>query len=101
MLIPLLSALAFNNFTSLSSKEPDLFVSLDTHSQPQLGVESGWTESYPRLLADKNLWMGGMNNVQLVIILRWSKISNQRMKGFAELWSRSQAPVTLVNNHSS
>ncbi|KAL2000059.1 hypothetical protein VTN02DRAFT_3622 [Thermoascus thermophilus] len=48
----------FNSFTGPyihSSKEPDLFLRPDTHPLPRIVVESGWTESWPRLDADRDL----------------------------------------------
>jgi hypothetical protein len=38
-------------------------------------IESGWTES-SRLHADMRLWLiGGQPEVQVVIVLRWSKLT--------------------------
>lgn len=81
------------------------FISLDTNSQPQLEERMvrilAKTTEYSGVHSDKDLWLHGTSAVEVVIILTWSKISNQRVKGFAEVWSRVQAVITLVKNPSS
>ncbi|PGH37132.1 hypothetical protein GX50_00116 [[Emmonsia] crescens] len=84
----------FGGFTGVyqgSHKEPDFFFRADTNSFPSVVIESGWSESLPYLRADKDLWMNGSILVQLVILLKWSKISGGRVKGSAEIWRRNGA----------
>ncbi|RHZ43414.1 uncharacterized protein CDV56_101615 [Aspergillus thermomutatus] len=74
-----------------SSKEPDLYLRPDTSPLPLIIVESGWSESWPRLHADKDLWLNGSTDANLVILLKWSKLSRNRGKGIVEIWRRDPA----------
>ncbi|KAE8340327.1 hypothetical protein BDV24DRAFT_164535 [Aspergillus arachidicola] len=74
-----------------SSKEPDLFIRPDTHNHPLIVIESGWSESWPRLHADKSLWLDGTSEVNVVILLKWSKLTHNRVKATAEIWRRGGA----------
>ncbi|KAJ9194545.1 hypothetical protein DTO164E3_7212 [Paecilomyces variotii] len=50
------------NFTGTyagSAKEPDWFMRPDSAQFPIVVIESGWSESHPNLLRDKDLWMNG------------------------------------------
>jgi hypothetical protein len=88
----------FDGFTgsyTLSSKEPDLFVRPDSNNLPLVVVESGWSESFPRLRADKDLWLNGSTQVNVVIILKWYLISQNRVKGTAEVWRRGAGGLTV------
>ncbi|KAE8306439.1 hypothetical protein BDV41DRAFT_569939 [Aspergillus transmontanensis] len=74
----------FDSFTGQyahSSKEPDLFLRPATYSLPSIVVESGWSECWPRLHADKDLWMYGSTTVNVVVLLKWSKYVGNRCKG--------------------
>ncbi|BAE63076.1 unnamed protein product [Aspergillus oryzae RIB40] len=73
----------FDGFTGQythSSKEPDLFLCPATDDLPSIVVESGFSESWPRLHADKDLWMYGSTTVNVVILLKWSKCVRNRCK---------------------
>ncbi|KAB8276087.1 hypothetical protein BDV30DRAFT_246761 [Aspergillus minisclerotigenes] len=73
-----------NSFTGKythSSKDPDLFLCPATDDLPSIVVESGFSESWPRLHADKDLWMYGSTTVNVVILLKWSKCVRNRCKG--------------------
>ncbi|KAF7616227.1 hypothetical protein AFLA_009725 [Aspergillus flavus NRRL3357] len=74
-----------------SSKEPDLFLCPATDDLPSIVVESGFSESWPRLHADKDLWMYGSTTVNVVILLKWSKCVRTRCKGKVEVWTRNPA----------
>ncbi|KAJ9394538.1 hypothetical protein DTO282F9_8527 [Paecilomyces variotii] len=75
-----------------SFKAPDMLIRHKLQPLPSIAVESGWAESLPRLHADMRLWLeGGQPDVQLVIVLRWTKMSGaplQRVKGIFEIWER-------------
>lgn len=95
--------LAFDDFTGAyrgSLKQPDHFLRVDTDDNPRIVVESGWSESFPHLRNDKDLWLRGNTSVVLVILLKWSAISNNRIKGTVEIWRRGPAGnntfVTMV-----
>ncbi|KAK6814482.1 hypothetical protein RU639_009350 [Aspergillus parasiticus] len=84
----------FDSFTGQythSSKAPDLFLRPATYSLPSIVVESGWSESWPRLRADKDLWMYRSTTVNVVILLKWSKCVRNRCKGKVEVWTRNRA----------
>lgn len=53
-----------------SSKEPDYSITHESLQFPNIIVESGWLESFPRLREDKDLWIhGGAGKVLLVLLL--------------------------------
>ncbi|KAE8369668.1 hypothetical protein BDV27DRAFT_120655 [Aspergillus caelatus] len=82
---------AFTGQYTHSSKEPDLFLRPATYCLPSIVVESGWSESWPRLHDDKNLWFYGSPTVNVVILLKWSKLARNRCKGKVEVWTRNPA----------
>ncbi|KAM5447896.1 hypothetical protein MaudCBS49596_005691 [Microsporum audouinii] len=76
--------LAFKGFATpytSATKEPDACILPDTLPLPTVAVETGWSESWPRLNADKDLWLVGGASVELVLLIRWTKISGGRVKG--------------------
>ncbi|GKZ65866.1 hypothetical protein AnigIFM60653_011483 [Aspergillus niger] len=82
----------FSSFTGTylhSQKEPDLFLRPDSDRCPSVVIESGWSESWPRLYADRDLWMLGTTNVNVVMLLKWTKLVRNRVKGSLEMWKRS------------
>lgn len=71
-----------------SSKEPDFSVTPKSATFPTLVVESGWSESFPRLRRDKDLWIhGGGGKIQLVLLIKWSSLSGGRVSGLIEVWA--------------
>jgi hypothetical protein len=74
---------------SAAIKEPDLLVQPDNERLPSVVIESGWSESMPRLHDDVNLWLvGGGGKVRAVIILRWQRVSNtNQVRGNLELYT--------------
>lgn len=50
-------------------------------------VETGEMEGRAKLHQDMRLWLiGGMGQVQLVLLFNWSKISGGLVKGDLEVW---------------
>ncbi|KAL2215619.1 hypothetical protein M432DRAFT_634610 [Thermoascus aurantiacus ATCC 26904] len=92
----------FSGTYSSSSKEPDLFISPGTQDLPSVVVESGWSESWPYLHQDMHLWLaGGAPTVQLVLLLRWSKTTSNRVGGVLEVYGRDPAgAVILLENET-
>ncbi|PWY67038.1 hypothetical protein BO83DRAFT_319384 [Aspergillus eucalypticola CBS 122712] len=78
-----------------SSKEPDLYLSARTDRMPSVVIESGWSESFPRLRIDKDLWLAGTVEVEYVILLKWSKVRNNKVKGTIEVWGRGNTGSLL------
>ncbi|KAJ9205755.1 hypothetical protein DTO166G4_4630 [Paecilomyces variotii] len=86
----------FSGVYTGSSKEPDLLLRPDTHgSLPRVIVESGWSESWPHLEADKNLWFSGGLDVAYVILLKWTRIANGYVTGLIEVWHRNPAGAVI------
>lgn len=86
--------LAFTGFAGNyrgSSKEPDYSFCPNSSAFPSLVIEAGWAESFPHLRNDKDLWMDGCPSVELVLLIRWTKISGNRVKGMLEVWRRNGA----------
>ena len=84
---------SFQGPYAASRKEPDLLLRHDAQHLPSFVIESGWSESLPRLRSDMRLWLvGGQPEVQVVIVLGWSKLTGnpiERIKGIFEVWERN------------
>ncbi|OJJ46530.1 hypothetical protein ASPZODRAFT_132600 [Penicilliopsis zonata CBS 506.65] len=93
----------FDGFTGVyqgSAKEPDFFFQIDSNDFPSIVIESGWSESFSHLRADKDLWIMGNNSVTMVILLKWSRMSGGKVRGQAEVWQRN-AGGTILSNETS
>ena len=61
---------------------------------PTLIVEAGWSETRPQLYHDRDVWLKGANGTtEAVLVVKWSRISANRVKGDIELWE-----LNSVNN---
>lgn len=71
-----------------SRKEPDYCLYPRSLDLPTIVVESGWSESMPSLERDMNLWLqGGNGAVQLVLIIKWTKHTDQRVSAGFRVFS--------------
>ncbi|KAL4991134.1 hypothetical protein BDW68DRAFT_193409 [Aspergillus falconensis] len=53
-------------------------------------AESGWSDSWPKLIAGMELWLrGGRPNVQLVLLFNWSKRANNSVAGEVRMYERT------------
>jgi hypothetical protein len=88
----------FTNFTAIDSfygpysgsrKEPDFMIRADNLRLPKVVMESGWSESWTRLMDDMNTWLvGGNGDVKVLILLKWNIIGTpDRVRGFVEVYS--------------
>ncbi|OCK91089.1 uncharacterized protein K441DRAFT_616927 [Cenococcum geophilum 1.58] len=70
-----------------SSKQPDQAIIPQNEDIPTVVVEAGWTESVPKLHQDTSLWLkGGAGFVQVVLLIKWTKITGKRVKAFIEVY---------------
>ncbi|OXV07090.1 hypothetical protein Egran_05145 [Elaphomyces granulatus] len=74
-----------------AKKTADWICRADTDRFPRILVEVGWTEIFPRLRQDKDLWIRGAADVQLVILVNWNKLRHGRVNGTVEVWGRDNA----------
>ncbi|EGD99849.1 hypothetical protein TESG_07187 [Trichophyton tonsurans CBS 112818] len=80
-----------------SVKEPDTCLLPSGQSFPGIVIETGWTESWPKLSRDKDLWLkGGCPEVLLVFLIKWSKITNDRVKCIIEAHQRDGGGTRLL-----
>ncbi|GAD91588.1 conserved hypothetical protein [Paecilomyces variotii No. 5] len=81
-----------------SQKEPDFLLRPNNQRHPVLVIESGWSESIPRLMDDMNLWLlGARGTVMMVIILKWQTISNtNQVRGFAEVYTLNSNGIPIM-----
>ena len=71
-----------------SSKQPDQAIIPQNEDIPTVVVEAGWTESVPKLHQDISLWLkGGAGFVQVVLLIKWTKITGKRVKAFIEVYN--------------
>lgn len=86
-----------------SSKEPHLFIRPNTYptfsQQYGVVVESGWSESWPHLQSDRNLWFSGGPVVTYAIRLVWSKGANNQGKGVVEVYHCNAAGAEILLHH--
>lgn len=76
-----------------SRKEPDMMIRPGDQLHPSIVVEVGWSESYPHLERDMRLWIDGTREVNVVLIIKWSR--SRMVRGVVEAWVRGAngAPV--------
>ncbi|OOQ84017.1 hypothetical protein PEBR_32413 [Penicillium brasilianum] len=68
-------------------KQPDALFRTPSQLLPRVTVEVGWSESYNDLLDDMNkLLIGGNGDIKIVIIVKWTKHTNQTVSGILELY---------------
>ena len=75
-----------------SSKQPDQAIVLKNQVVPTVVVEAGWSESLPKLHQDMRLWLnGGAGFVQVVLLIKWTKITRNRVKVVIEVYNLDPA----------
>ncbi|PWY90102.1 hypothetical protein BO70DRAFT_134172 [Aspergillus heteromorphus CBS 117.55] len=76
-----------------SCKRPDGHITVNSDSP--LVVEGGWENAWPRIQADKDLWIYGTTSTHIVILLKWSKTADDKVQGVAEVWRRLEGKAVL------
>jgi hypothetical protein len=88
-ILPYSLRVAFKNFGppyTLSSKEPGRCVCPVGLYLPTVVIESGWSESRPRLHNDVNLWLkGGAGAIKIVLLFKWSKSTSGQVRGHVKV----------------
>ncbi|EEP76894.1 predicted protein [Uncinocarpus reesii 1704] len=75
-----------------SQKQPDMSIVPVGQDLPSVAIESGWSEKFAKLHRDKRLWLvGGAGQVQLVLLVKWTKMPGNRVKGVIESWDLDPA----------
>lgn len=71
---------------------------VDGHRFPIFVVESGWFESNTKLFDDdiNKLLVGGNGAIDLVALLKWRKLSDNRVSGTIELYKRDNANIARL-----
>ncbi|CEJ53915.1 hypothetical protein PMG11_00250 [Penicillium brasilianum] len=68
-------------------KQPDTLFRTPSQPLPRVAIDVGWSESYNDLLDDMNrLLIGGNRDIKIVIIIKWTKHTNQTVSGILELY---------------
>lgn len=84
----------FDKFTGIyagSKKQADLTITPTVALYPST-FECGWSETFPGLRKDKDLWIGGCGgNVELVIPIKLNKLAGGRVSGMIEVWAGDAA----------
>ncbi|KAK1138691.1 hypothetical protein N8T08_002082 [Aspergillus melleus] len=93
------TAKSFNAFVApyqASWRQPEYYLKPRHHVLPTLVVESGWEESYPSLIRDKDLWLiGGSPHANVVIVIEWSRSPRNRIRGRLEVYRRQSGLVQV------
>ena len=93
--IPRLHNAVFDKFTGIyagSKKQADLTITPTVALYPSIAFECGWSESFPGLRKDKDLWIGGCGgHVKLVILIKFNKLAGGRVSGMIEVWAGDAA----------
>ncbi|KAB8262801.1 hypothetical protein BDV32DRAFT_147345 [Aspergillus pseudonomiae] len=87
----LLATCRFDNFPipwQSVYKEPDVVFVYGPMNLPTVLVEVGYSQSWPSLLQDKDLWFQAVPTVNVVILVKWNRRTNGRVAGYLELFRR-------------
>lgn len=72
-----------------SMKEPDSCILPRRLSLPTIVLEAGWSETWTKLHVDDSLWIqGGAPHVNVLLLIKWTKASGQRVTGRLEVWRK-------------
>ncbi|KAJ5895044.1 hypothetical protein N7495_006735 [Penicillium taxi] len=84
------------DFIKGSKMQPDLYFWVNRTTLPTFSIETGWSESFPRLLRDKELLLDGSQGAcQTVMIISWRKHVRNRVAGNMQVWKWDQGQKTL------
>lgn len=71
-----------------SVKMPDYSLRPRFIKYPSIFLEFGWSESFPRLRIDRNLWIDNSDgHIQLLFLIKWNKLKGGRVSGVIEVWA--------------
>lgn len=74
------------------AKAPNIAIRQRNARLPSVVFESGWSESITQLHNDMREWITWGNGlVKVVVILNWTRIGNNRVRGLAEVWFRNNS----------
>lgn len=74
-------------YIALRGRSQTFFFMVSGHLLPTVAVESGWSETTPQLHNDLNvLLVGGNGDIKVVVIVKWSRLAENRVSGVAELY---------------
>lgn len=82
-----------------SRKEPDMMVRPGDQLHPSIVVEVGWDESYPYLERDMRLWIEGTREVNVVLVIKWTR-SSSKVRGSVEKWVRGASGIPTMRQSS-
>ncbi|CAI7582313.1 unnamed protein product [Penicillium pancosmium] len=79
-------------------KDPDYSITVDGHRFPIFVVEPGWFESNTKLFDEdmNKLLVSGSGAINLVALLKWRKLSDNRVSGSIKLYKRDNANYISV-----
>lgn len=83
--------------------EPDFAYQSTTSPLPCVVFETGYTESWSKLLENRNIWLkGNVPNINAVcLLLKFNKKSNNRVAGYLELHRRARPVLPRVVSSGS
>ena len=80
--------LALNQFQGIyanSVKEPDAMLRATGEPHPCMTIEAGWSESYPKLVEDVEVWMvGGAAVTKLSLLVKFNSRTGGRFAAFLQ-----------------
>ncbi|KAE8150610.1 hypothetical protein BDV25DRAFT_172033 [Aspergillus avenaceus] len=98
--VSLFSACRFDNFPipwQSVYKEPDMVFVYGPRDLPTVLVEVGYSQSWPRLLQDKDVWFQAAPTVNVVVLVKWNRCTNSRVAGYLELFRRGVPTPTHID----
>lgn len=82
-----------------AKKEPDYLIRPEGLRLPTFTVESGWTETMTRLQDDLNLLLvGGNGDIKVVLVVKWTRNSENKVKGTAHLYGLDRNAMPVLKN---
>ncbi|KAE8360457.1 hypothetical protein BDV27DRAFT_161628 [Aspergillus caelatus] len=98
--VSLSSTCRFDNFPipwQSIYKEPDLVFVYGPMNHPTVLVEVGYSQSWPSLLQDKDVWFQAAPTVNVIVLVKWDKRTNSRVAGYLELFRRGAPNPTHID----
>ncbi|KAB8208231.1 hypothetical protein BDV34DRAFT_222700 [Aspergillus parasiticus] len=89
--ISMSSTCRFNSFPTPWQnvyKSPDLVFVYGPTQLPTVVFEVGYSQTWPSLLKDKDLWFQCAANVNVIVLLKWNLRKRKRVAGYIEVFRR-------------
>ncbi|KAE8374635.1 hypothetical protein BDV26DRAFT_295767 [Aspergillus bertholletiae] len=95
--ISLSASCRFDNRPTSFYKEPDVVFVYGPGELPTVVVEVGYSQAWPSLLEDRNMWFKSAATVNVVILVKWNKRAQNKVAGYLEIFRRGAPAPTHID----